>query len=454
MIRLPHTLEMSALGWIVCAFWLLTQVGCQTSSLTVNDAGHDAGGEPADAYDGSGPDDSADAAADPGAVCNPSELEIEYKGLLETGTAREDNELGVCTKDRWIVVAPAGCSLHILLRPRGYHLLMASVHYPDAPGWKERLKAVSASASSEGVMEFSPPRSGEFFIHVRSIDPEAASRYDLEIECTDGCDLECTRYPVVLVHGWTGWGEIGPIEYFYNVPDTLEQAGYAVHIAVLDPYNSVAVRSGQLAAQLDEFLAAGRARKVNLIAHSQGCLDARRVISSLGYGDRVSALVSVAGPHQGTPIADIGLGLLPGPAEEALAFLLNLLGAAGGNESDAIASFESLTTEHVQKVFNPANPDDPRVTYISWAGLTCPLGIDCGDICDVEIRWAYDLIYLHSGDNDGMVPVSSAPWGDYRGTIPADHFDEIGQVLGITGPNFDHLDFYLGVVRDLAVAGH
>jgi triacylglycerol esterase/lipase EstA (alpha/beta hydrolase family) len=59
-----------------------------------------------------------------------------------------------------------------------------------------------------------------------------------------------------------------------------------------------------------------------------------------------------------------------------------------------------------------------------------------------------------AGDNDGMVPTKSAHWGDFRGEIPADHFDEVGQLFGITSPNFDHRDFYLGRARDLASEGH
>jgi triacylglycerol esterase/lipase EstA (alpha/beta hydrolase family) len=298
------------------------------------------------------------------------------------------------------------------------------------------------------------PRSGEFFLAVRGVDVRPALSYSLSVECTAGCDLEATRFPVVMVHGWTGFGEIGPVEYFYGVYDDLMPRGYLLYIAELDPYNSTEVRSGQLAAQIDDFLVRGRARKVDIVAHSQGGLDARRAVSTLMYGDSVGALATIATPHRGTVIADIALGTLPGPGEEALFFLLNLIGAtATGREQEARDSFASLTEDYVQNVFNPANPDDPRVTYISWTGLTCLYAIECGDACDVEIRWSYDIIYLNRGDNDGIVPVSSAPWGDYMGEIPADHFDEVGQLFGVTGPNFHHLEFYHDVMLEIAGRG-
>ncbi|HUU02287.1 MAG TPA: triacylglycerol lipase [Myxococcota bacterium] len=434
---------------------MLLAGGCDSPTLLSPDAAGDADGETQqDADAGSGTEGDSNFLPDQSRACNPASLSIEDRGLISAGDVVENVVLKACGRDRWAFTAARGSKIEISLTARGYNLLVAAINYPDDTDWNAKLDSISAAAGLPGKLTFLPPRSGEFFLQVRSIDPEQESSYDLQLDCIDGCDLHCSRFPIVLVHGWTGFDQIGPIEYFYNVPDMLGQHGFAVLVAVLDPYNSVEVRSEQLAAQLDDFLEVGRARKLNIIAHSQGGLDSRRAISTMGYGDRVDALVTIATPHGGTPIADIALGLGPGPAETALAFLLNLLGAAGGNESDALASFESISSDYVQNEFNPENPDDPRVSYISWTGLTCPLGIRCGDICDVEIRWAYDLIYLSAGDNDGMVPVSSAPWGDYRGTIPADHFDEIGQVLGVTGPNFDHLEFYLGVAEDLAAAGH
>jgi len=447
MVGVMHTARLAMLA---CG---LTASACGSTVLTTvdacgADAGFDAGG---DTRDGGGDPGRADPGT--GETGCGRELSWSGRGDLLPDAEPLEADLERCTQHAWSLVAPAGSRLEIRLEALGVDTLLAAVVWPDDRSWQGRIMSLSAGPGLAGSGSFTPPRSGEFLVAVRSLDPERPSSYRLSVVCLDGCERETTRFPLVLVHGWTGWGEIGPVEYFYNVPDFLAGYGYPVYVPVCDPYNSVEVRSEQLAPQLDWILDQTRARKLDLVAHSQGGLDARRVISTLGYGDRVAALVTVATPHHGTPIADIALGLLPGPAQEALAFLLELLGAAGGNQSDAIASFESLTTTYVEDEFNPHNPDDPRVRYVSWTGLTCPLGIECGDICDVEIRWAYDLIYLAAGDNDGMVPVSSAPWGDYRGTVPADHFDEIGQLLGVTGPNFDHEAFYLQLARDLAAAG-
>jgi pimeloyl-ACP methyl ester carboxylesterase len=354
------------------------------------------------------------------------------------------------------LVLPEGMEVALELTPQGMFPLVGALVFPDDMSWERSIRLVRAERFGVSeTLSVEAPRSGELVFLVRTTAPVVTQRYDLALRCTSGCDLETTRFPIMLVHGWTGFDEIGPLEYFYGIPGLLRGRGYEVEVALLDPYNSIEVRSEQLAPQIDELLARSRARKVNIIAHSQGGLDSRRLISALGYGDRVSALVTIATPHRGTPLCDAALGILPGFGEEALYFLLDLIGArVMGSEGDAEASFRSMTQEYVQGVFNPANPDDERVSYISWMGRTCLYGISCDDICDVEIRWSYDLIYLFEGANDGIVPVSSAPWGDYRGEVPADHFDEVGQLFGVTGEHFDHEAFYLARARDLAAEGH
>jgi hypothetical protein len=46
---------------------------------------------------------------------------------------------------------------------------------------------------------------------------------------------------------------------------------------------------------------------------------------------------------------------------------------------------------------------------------------------------------------------SRAP-GEYLGTLQADHYDEVGQVVGLT-EQFDHLAFFRGLAQDLKARG-
>ncbi|NJK32764.1 MAG: hypothetical protein HC927_10340 [Deltaproteobacteria bacterium] len=103
----------------------------------------------------------------------------------------------------------------------------------------------------------------------------------------------------------------------------------------------------------------------------------------------------------------------------------------------------------MQEVFNPAHPDDPQVRYWSWTGETCLTLLSCDDAVDLPLLAGYEILDVLAGANDGLVTVESAKWGEFLGVVPADHFDEIGQVGGLTGPNFDHVQFYLDNARML-----
>nr|WP_276603188.1 triacylglycerol lipase [Nannocystis pusilla] len=398
-------------------------------------------------------------------ACDPNQWTLVERDYLGVGEDVKGETLPACSEHRWYVAFPDESSWQIrLTRTDGAGPLRATVAYPDEPGalvWQAALAPplVSGEAPAEAI--FAVPRSGEFAVHVRSDSPDAPSDYNLEFVCSIGCGRETTRFPIVLVHGWTGFEAIGPITYFYGVTAELESLGFPVEVAVLDPYNSTTVRSGQLAEQLDEFLVAQRARKLDLLGHSQGGIDSRAVVASHGYGDRVSAVVTIASPHRGTYITDLALGLAPGGVEAALGFLLNFVGAVSAQQkSDAEASFYSLSEHYMQDEFNPSNPDDPRVKYISYTGRTCDAagflipGNHCQDLVDPLISLGYTVLQLARGDNDGLVTVESAQWGDYRGEMIADHIDEVGQLLGVTDVKFDHLEFYRELARDLFAEEH
>ncbi|MCA9659494.1 MAG: hypothetical protein KC486_14200 [Myxococcales bacterium] len=398
-----------------------------------------------------------------GLVCGDAPT-LALRDLFTVGDAQENLEIAPCGADLWYFVGASESTLEITVKGAGAGVA-GLVAYPDitlVEAQDEPLAPLLESAGDEAIVHsFAVPRSGEFALHVLPSDAELGATYDLEIRCVDGCTRETTRFPTLWVHGWTGFENIGPLTYFYGVRDHLEPLGFPMSIAVLDPYNSSEVRGGQLSEQIDEALVEWRARKLDLIGHSQGGIDSRYAISSLGHGEHVSVLMTVATPHRGTYIMDLALGLAPGAAEEALAFLFNLLGAVSAQaKSDAKASFYSLSEAYMTEEFNPQNPDDPDVAYISYTGYTCA-AIDfldpdkhCNDYVDPLILAGYNILKLARGPNDGLVTVESAEWGDYRGEMIADHIDEVGQIAGLTDADFDHKAWYLDRVRDLVAEGH
>lgn len=308
--------------------------------------------------------------------------------------------------------------------------------------------------------------------------PEADEHDAVEGQGTagQGAALSSCRgapYPLVLAHGFAGFERIGPLNYFFNVASDLRSRGETVIEAQVPPFDSSAVRARYLAGIVDDTLRATGACKVNVIAHSQGGIDARFLISSLGYGDRVAGLITVASPHQGTPVADAALGLIPGFSYDLINVILRALWggiASAPGDAKVQASLRQLSRDHMQKVFNPANPDDRRVKYYSVAGRSSGRVADaeCAgatwgnssriDLLDPLLAVAVPAFALTSPNplipvpNDGLVTVASSRWGTFLGCVPADHLDEVGQIghlLPDLISGFDHRDLYRRLAQTL-----
>lgn len=291
-----------------------------------------------------------------------------------------------------------------------------------------------AGATGRLIMRVRPSFSGEVVMVVERDDLDEAQAANLSISCVEGCDLAATRFPVMLVHGYFGTDTyFSLLDYFHDLPDRLRAAGFEVRTPTTDAFNWSEIRGEQLAEQLDALLVETGARKVNLIAHSQGGMDARVVISGLGYAERVATLTTVATPHHGTPLAVAD-----------------------------IASVQNFGPEYLDGTFNPAYPDSPEVRYFSWSARSCGLlEFGCqreqnGEIADAILALFQTSLTFRVGDNDGFVPTESMVWGELLGTLSADHLDEVGQIADGSPRNdpFDHRAFYLSELRRLSEAGY
>lgn len=280
-------------------------------------------------------------------------------------------------------------------------------------------------------------------------------------------------YPIVLAHGFSGFHNIGPLNYFYGVADALSKDGHAVFTTQVDPYNSSEVRGAELQQQVEQILATTGADKVNLVCHSQGALDCRYVAHQLG-ASKIGAVVLVAGVNRGDYVADVADGLVQGPVGDALAALLEFFGKVvldpdGQPNSDAKAAVAQLTTAGCE-AFNQKYPDAPGVAYFSIAGRSSNQTGDteCGSVSEPPFitKWngitgpvnpllsaTAQILKGQNGSealppiNDGLVTVASAKWGTFLGCVPADHLAEVCQIGGqSSGSSFDCVTMY----RDLA----
>lgn len=300
-------------------------------------------------------------------------------------------------------------------------------------------------------------------------------------------------YPVILVHGFSGFADVGPVDYFFGVVDDLRRHGEHVFTPALPPYRGSKERARTLARHIDQALDETGSDKVHLIAHSQGGIDARALLGLYPrYQEKVFSITTIGTPHHGTPIADEALSTPDAilfPAGDFLSWLLgftrippeerswdanlngipkelkgtNLRGPRGSADWDprlreAIYQLSSIG----MKEFNRSHPPPEDVHLFSVAAYSnlrnSPQWCARGELfprterVDVVDFWLFPSAMFLAGNrlshpiaNDGVVPSESMVWERFLGCIPADHFDEVG-LIGDTIPHlvsgFDHRKFY------------
>lgn len=241
--------------------------------------------------------------------------------------------------------------------------------------------------------------------------------------------------PLVFCHGFAG--VVDTSRYFRGVMAGLsEQGALAVVPTQVAPFASVEQRAQSLKEQIELYCVEwerryGRPCRVNIIAHSMGGLDIRYAVSNLGLAPLVQSITTVSTPHRGALLADLANGILGSLIQSIQRrFGLNL------------GALSNLTPAFCEE-FNKTCLDDPSVAYYSVAG-------------NVRVP-PYNPLFLvqqvvtslgPNKENDGVVDVESAKWGEFLGVVDLDHLEQC-----IVGGD-QALSLYIGIVNELAQRGH
>lgn len=253
--------------------------------------------------------------------------------------------------------------------------------------------------------------------------------------------------PVVLLHGIGIFAAMGRKGQLHEQAMHLREYGVHAYAPNVVPYNRIPVRAQAWKNRIETVLRETGAERVHLIAHSMGGLDARYLISRLDGHEEVKTLTTVSTPHRGSAIAARVIEQ-PERVRRWIGEVMNWLGetAYANAPADALSAIGELTPDHVQEEFNPKVPDHPSVTYRSYAGRA-------GKGTSVPINPLLVLynttLYDKEGVNDGFVSIESARWGEFKGTLDADHGVQVG-LKRTPGASFEPQEFYLSLVRDLA----
>ncbi|HEY4244503.1 MAG TPA: triacylglycerol lipase [Kofleriaceae bacterium] len=300
------------------------------------------------------------------------------------------------------------------------------------------------------------------------VDPDSTTSIDATVVADTGPDAPVGPYPIVLAHGLFGFDHLGPLDYFYGISDALTADGRVVYAPRVDAVQSAAVRGAQLVDAIEAFRAQTGAQKVVIIGHSQGGLDARWAAAN--DPDHVAAVVTVATPHRGSPVADVALGVttITGTGSTAaLDVLADFFGlSTDGSDTDFSGAIDSLSSAGAA-AFNETVLDVPGIPYFSIAGRSGYAGAsDCPaaaapfmgtwdsstDPLKVELVPVAAILAAAALPDtpvqDGLVTVDSAKWGTFLGCVPADHLDEVCQIAGQSpglGNDFDCLTFWRGL---------
>lgn len=94
-------------------------------------------------------------------------------------------------------------------------------------------------------------------------------------------------------------------------------------------------------------------------------------------------------------------------------------------------AFCNLTREYCTR-FNELTPNDPNVTYMSYAAITelSPMSL---------LYFSHEIVQHLEGPNDGLVALDSAKWGEFMGTVECDHWQLVPPRLR-SGPSSSALE--------------
>lgn len=264
---------------------------------------------------------------------------------------------------------------------------------------------------------------------------------------------EPPRYPVLLVHGIIERTDIIYPNSSKPIAEYLNRKGVKTYIADLDALGSIETNGKVLSEIIINLCRENKIDKLNIIAFSKGGLDSRRAAHEPDTAALVASITTVSTPHRGTPAADF-FSTFPLTSNRYMeSFMNTVAGMAGDKQQDFIETVKQLGVDEMT-LFNKKYPDVPGIEYYSFSALMK------SDDYHFAFSILREYINYHKGDNDGLIPVSSARWGNYLGTANAfmnyegslNHPDLVG--LDIYPENdFDYLQFYFKITQLLSAEG-
>ncbi|MDS1003887.1 triacylglycerol lipase [Clostridium sporogenes] len=276
--------------------------------------------------------------------------------------------------------------------------------------------------------------------------------YKADIEKTRvDSDICKTKYPFVLIHG-VGFRDFKYINYWGRIPKELIKQGATIYYGNQEAFATVEYNAHDIKDKILNIVKETGCEKVNIIAHSKGGLDARYMISKLDMGKYVASITMMSSPHRGVKFVDIACHLLNIIYKYIAKIFDKYFKFLGDKNPDFYTATRQFSTYH-SKNFNEEIKDVEGVYYQSYATVMSNL------FSDYILTIPYMFVKLTEGDNDGLVSINSAKWGEFKGTLKNKYFRGIshGDIIDLRRDDykqFDVIEKYVEIVSELKNKGY
>lgn len=259
-----------------------------------------------------------------------------------------------------------------------------------------------------------------------------------------------TKYPLLLVHG-VGFRDLKYRNYWGRIPKELIRNGATIYYGNQEAWGTIEYNAEDIKNKILQIIKETGCEKVNIIAHSKGGLDARYTVSKLGMSNFVASLTMISSPHRGCKFIDI-ICKMPDKVFKALAkFMDNRYRFFGDKNPDFYTASRQFLTDYSKK-FNEEVEDKEGVYYQSYMTVMKNM------FSDFVLTIPYIFVKLTEGENDGLVSIESARWGEFRGILRNKRRRGIshGDIIDLRRDDykdFDVIEKYVEIVSELKVKG-
>ncbi|MDL2234341.1 triacylglycerol lipase [Ruminococcaceae bacterium OttesenSCG-928-L11] len=262
--------------------------------------------------------------------------------------------------------------------------------------------------------------------------------------------LCATKYPLLLVHGVL-FRDLKYFNYWGRISRELLRCGATVFYGNQEAVGTIAYNGDDIHSRVLQILEETGCEKVNIIAHSKGGLDARYAIAAYDMADKVASLTCIGTPHRGCRFVDLAMSLPESFLRLLSRIVDNTYRRLGDENPDFYGAVHQFTTAYAAG-FNAETPIPAGVYCQSYATrLKSMFG-------DSLLGLPYLLIKALEGDNDGLVGVESAKWGEFRGVLASTGRRGVshGDIIDLKREDykgFDVTETYVQMIADLKARG-